>query len=160
MERYFSVPCCVAYRESLALNYESFSLSFCSPSRDFCPEMQYFNKANFVHNNTLFVVKTALHNIELKCKKRKGLNRHKFLFCHFGNFCFMFVWLRVSSYFLGPFVLSQSFIIFFFFLSYFCFLFLVVCYIFLLCYLNIPFFFFFSHFLSFFFCDFHFFFVV
>ena len=71
-----------------------------------CPEMQYFSKANFVHNNILFVIKTALHIIGLKCKKRKGLNRHKFLFCHFGNFCFMFVWLRVSSYFLGPFVLS------------------------------------------------------
>ena len=70
MERYFSVPCCVACRESLALNYVSFSLSFCSPSGDFCPEMQYFSKANFVHNNALFVVKTAFHNIELKCKKK------------------------------------------------------------------------------------------
>ena len=28
LERYFSVPCCVAYMESLALNCESFSLSF------------------------------------------------------------------------------------------------------------------------------------
>ena len=86
-ERYlFSVRCCVAYIESSAVNYESFSSSFCSSSRDSCPEMQYFNKANYVYNNALFVVKTAFHIIELKCKTRKGLNRHKFLFCHFGNF--------------------------------------------------------------------------
>ena len=51
--------------------------------------MQYFNKGKR-HNNALFVVQTAFHIIELKCKKRKGLNRHKFLFRHFGNFCFMF----------------------------------------------------------------------
>ena len=57
-----------------------------------------------------------------KKKKKKGLNRHKFLFCHVGNFCFMFVWLRVSSYFLGPSVLCYSFILFFF-LFVFCFFF-------------------------------------
>ena len=116
LERYFSVRCCVAHMESLALNY--YNSLLVPPS--VAHLVTYVQKCNTSTKQTTYItmlylsLKTAFHNIELKCKKRKGLNCHKFWFCHFGNFCFKFVWLRVSSYFFGSSVLCFSFIVFLF----------------------------------------------
>ena len=67
--------------------YESFSSSICSSSRDSCPEMRVIsNYVSVIHqqsklrNNALFVVQTAFHIVELKCKKSKGLSCHRFFY--------------------------------------------------------------------------------
>ena len=105
--------------------YESFSSCFCCSSHNSCPEMRVIsNYASVILqlsklcSNALFVVQTAFHII--KKKKKKGLNRHKFLFCHFGNFCFMFVWLMLffhSFFFIFVFCFFFLAFVFCFFLS-------------------------------------------
>ena len=127
--------------------YESFSSSFCTSPRDSCPEMRVISnyvsvilQQSKLRSNALFVVQTAFHITELKWKKKKGLNRHKVLFCHFGIFCFMFVWLRFSSYFLVV-LFNVILSCFSFFRSYFGFVLFFFCHFFGFFFLSIFLFF-------------------
>ena len=71
-------------------------------------------------------------------EKKKGLNRRKFLFCHFGIFCLMFVWLRFSSFwFFCLMLFSHVFPFFFPILVLLFFLAIFFCFFFV----NFPFFF-------------------